>query len=109
MKLYLAGPMTGYPNYNWPAFDAAAQYWRSHGHEVINPAEMDRQRGVDPTVPATHDKWLEAMRHDIAVLAGCDGIVLLPDWEHSRGANIEFYLARALGLRIVNHRDHVAS
>lgn len=38
-RLYLAGPMTGLPDFNYPAFHAAAAAWRAAGWTVANPAE----------------------------------------------------------------------
>jgi len=44
---YISGPMTGLPEHNFPAFNAAAAYYRERGFEVINPAEMDDQTQPD--------------------------------------------------------------
>lgn len=41
MKVYLSGPMTGYPNFNFPAFNERAAEWRREGWDVFNPAETD--------------------------------------------------------------------
>lgn len=46
MKLYIAGPMTGLPDLDFPAFHEAAAKLRAQGHEVINPAEIN----ADPTM-----------------------------------------------------------
>ncbi|MFP4889294.1 DUF4406 domain-containing protein [Paraburkholderia sp. EG304] len=93
MKLYLAGPMSGYPELNFPAFHAEAARLRALGFEIVNPAEIN----ADPTA-----KWLDCMRADIAAIMTekCDGIALLPGWEQSRGAPIEHNLVRDLGLRV---------
>lgn len=37
---YLAGPMTGLPDLNFPTFHARAAELRALGHEVVNPAEL---------------------------------------------------------------------
>lgn len=91
MKLYIAGPMTGYAELNFPAFHAEAARLRALGFEIVNPAEIN----TDPTA-----EWLECMRADIKQLVDCDGVALLPGWEQSRGAPIEHNLARDLGLRV---------
>lgn len=94
-KIYIAGPMTGLPELNFPAFHAAAQELRAAGHDVINPAEINPDPGT---------AWEDCMRADIAQLVTCDAIFLLPGWERSRGASLEHHIARELGLRIVRAR-----
>lgn len=49
MKIYIAGPMRGYPEFNFPAFNEATAKLRAEGHDVFNPAERDIERhgGVD--------------------------------------------------------------
>lgn len=89
MKLYLAGPMTGHPDLNFPLFHAQAARLRAAGYEVVNPAELN----ADPTAG-----WLDCMRVDIAQLAFCDGLAYLPGWDRSRGATIEVNLFEGLGL-----------
>ncbi|AQG98323.1 hypothetical protein A9R05_05420 [Burkholderia sp. KK1] len=97
-RVYLAGPMSGYPELNFPAFHAEAARLRALGFDVVNPAEID----VGP-----NPDWLTAMRADIRELVTCDGIALLPGWEQSRGAQVEHTLARGLGLRVMQARHIV--
>lgn len=87
--LYVAGPMTGLPDFNYPAFHAAAASLRALGYRVENPAE---NRLVDGSA------WEAYMRSGITQLMRCDAIVLLPGWEKSRGATIEHTLAGQLGM-----------
>lgn len=89
-RLYLAGPMSGLPELNFPAFHRAAQSLRASGYEVVNPAEVNPEAGM---------KWEDAMRADIPELCRCDGIALLPGWERSRGARLEAHIAHELGMR----------
>lgn len=91
-RWYVAGPMTGIPELNFPAFHAKAAELRALGFHVENPAEIN----ADPKA-----KWEDCMRADIARLVTCDAIVLLPGWEKSRGALLEHYLAETLGLTVV--------
>src|SRR5690606_41767260 len=38
---YLSGPMSGYPQYNFPAFAKAAETLRGFGYNLVSPAELD--------------------------------------------------------------------
>ncbi len=98
-SIYIAGPMRGYPLYNFPAFDAAALQLRKDGWFVYNPAELDRVIGVhEYTDPLPKDFIRGAMTRDCTAICKCDAIALLPGWELSSGAAVELTLARFLGL-----------
>lgn len=90
MKLYLAGPMRGYPDNNTPAFAAAAAELRAAGHEVWSPHEND-------PVGAT---MREYMRRDLPALLNQDAIVLLDGWNRSHGACVERHVADVVGLPV---------
>lgn len=92
MRIYIAGPMTGKPSLNFPAFHATASQLREMGHEAVNPAEICPDPGMS---------WAACMRADLAQLLTCDAIVMLDGWMHSRGAALEHYLAVSLGLRVI--------
>lgn len=92
--LYVCGPMTGLPDYNYPAFNDAAATLRAMGYTVLNPAENPAQ-----------DTWEAYMRQAIAQLVQCQTIVLLPGWTDSRGALIEYRLALELGIKPVLFAD----
>lgn len=88
--IYLAGPMTGLPDYNYPAFHAAAAAWRARGHRVINPAE---NFDGDVNLPR-----LVYIRKDLGQLINeCTAIAFLPGWQKSRGATLEHAVALGLG------------
>lgn len=93
---YIAGPMSGYEDHNFPAFHVKAAQERAKGYDVINPAELDEDAG-DLTQP-----WDFYLRRDIRLLADCDRIVLLEGWDRSHGANLEVSIAMALGFEIVH-------
>lgn len=105
MKIYLAGPMRGIPDWNFPAFDAARAAWTAAGHLVFCPAAMVRalgyQNGHDHAEPDRHD-GREHLKHvilsDVACLLHADAVALLLGWENSRGATVEVALAQFLGL-----------
>lgn len=92
MRLYIAGPCTGIPDLNYPAFNAEAAYWRGLGHDVINPAE-------NPKPPC--GTWAGYMRMSVAQVAAADAVAMLPGWEKSKGARIEHRLAHELELLVI--------
>jgi len=105
MKLYLAGPMTSIPEYNFPAFDAAAKQLREAGHTVFNPAENDRENGFDATGLLGHEAaehgfdLRKALKQDLSWICDhAEGIALLYGWEDSKGARAEVALGKALGI-----------
>jgi nucleoside 2-deoxyribosyltransferase len=95
-RIYIAGPMSGHPELNFPAFHAEATRLRALGFDVVNPAEIN----ADPNAG-----WHACMRDDIAQLVRCDGIARLPGWEASRGARIEVGLATSLEMHVVDAAD----
>jgi len=100
-RVYIAGPMRGYPQFNFPAFDAARDAWQARGWDVVSPADMDRELdGVqesNPTPDQVHS-FAHYMRRDIKALLTVDAIAFLPGWEASTGANVEKVVAQALNL-----------
>jgi hypothetical protein len=95
-KVYLAGPMTGYEHYNYPAFHRATAKLRTEGFYVFNPAEIAEDYGGTEAFDA-RQAFAEYTR---IICEEADGIVMLPGWEESKGANIEHGLAKMLGLEI---------
>lgn len=89
--VYLAGPMSGLPDYNYPAFAEAAQRMRRAGFLVVNPAE----NGLPASAP-----WESHMRQDLHAMLDCQGVALLPGWEASKGAQLEVTIARALSMQV---------
>jgi hypothetical protein len=98
MRVYIAGPMSNLPQFNFPAFYAAAAALRAIGFEVVSPAEMDdaEDKGV-ALLSATGNpadakrSWGDFLARDVKLLAdgGIEGIVFLPGWQDSRGARLE--------------------
>lgn len=113
MKIYLAGPMRGYPEFNFPAFDHAANMLRLHGHEVFSPAENDRtthgadfgkgnKEGDEEKAAQAGFSLREALEADTSwICRHADTIAMLPGWDKSKGARAELALAEALNLSVL--------
>jgi len=103
-RVYLSGPMTGIIDHNAPAFADAERRCRDAGAVMVfNPAtawgHSDR-----------HPSWY--MRHDLNRLTLTEGerplfdcVVLLDGWYASEGATLEYQVARASGIALVNLRE----
>jgi hypothetical protein len=92
MRVYIAGPMTGLPDFNYPAFFKAEEQLQAAGYEPINPARADGREGCS--------SWLDYMRAALRDVANADGIAYLPGWAESRGAALEKRIGDDLGLDV---------
>jgi hypothetical protein len=103
MTFYIAGPMSGYPLWNFPAFDSMRDYLKASGHEVISPADLDREHGFSEHRTSLEGFDIEAaIRRDIDAIFKCDAVLMLEGWEKSKGATAEYHLAKWLGKQINN-------
>lgn len=83
--LYIAGPMTGIEDWNYPAFNKAQKQLEEAGYTVLNPARQPD--GLE---------YAEYLQRALADVFECDAIALLPGWVGSPGARAEVALADAL-------------
>jgi Domain of unknown function (DUF4406) len=92
--IYVAGPMTivGPPTWNYPAFEELASALRKEGRKVISPHELHE--------PSEDLAWDWFLRRDLTQLVKCSDMAMLPGWQSSRGAKLEHYVGKALGLTI---------
>ena len=95
-KIYISGPMRGYPELNHPAFFAAESAVELLG-EVVSPARM----GV---VPGFSQR--DYAKRDLAVILECDDMYMLTGWEFSWGARAEHAVARWIGLKMHYQKDY---
>jgi hypothetical protein len=103
MAIYIAGPMTGRVDWNFPLFFTVERQLRARGYRPINPAKNDGptlSRAVANAREGKHP-WAYYMRRDMRHLSRADGLCLLQDWEASKGATLEHHIAWALGMPIV--------
>lgn len=94
VTIYLSGPMTGIPEYNYPAFKKYAEKYRALGFRVISPPELDNGDTGRP-----YEYYL---RRDIGVLLseGIERMYLMPGWHKSKGATLEQHIASRIGIEL---------
>ena len=109
MRVYIAGPIAGHPDANRAAFAATQTTLERVGHVVVNPHDVTpHQHDGDcpPGLPGGEGAEHAApcyMRTDLAAMLGCDAIYLLPGWQKSEGARIEYLIAvHVCGLDVLN-------
>lgn len=104
-KCYVAGPMSGIPEFNFPAFFKAEEILKELGYEVFNPAAKDQEKTIDAESYATGDNVLliekgfdfrEAYLWDVSKVIESDTICMLKGWEASPGARGEHAVAVAM-------------
>jgi hypothetical protein len=91
VKLYIAGPMSGMPDNNYPSFHEAARQLREAGFEIENPADNINDD------PDDYTRWL---RLGFAQVIECDGVAYLSGFGQSTGAMAELYIAKVLKMPI---------
>ena len=93
MKIYIAGKITGDPDYRAKFADAQRQI-EAQGHIVLNPAMLPE--GMEPK---------DYMRICFAMIDTADAIYLLKDWCSSFGASIERSYAMYTGKSILTEGE----
>ena len=117
MRIYLAGPMRGRKEFNFPAFKRAANELRSVGYNVLCPAEVDERAGFNPQGMDGTDAELvdvgfdlgAALAADLVYICNCaDAVALLEDLNgsfESRGTTAEIAVAIALGIPVKHYKE----
>ena len=99
-KVYIAGPMRGLPDCNYPRFNACAATLREIGWHVVNPAEIGAKYGTPEQINHDPDILKAVTTIELHALEKCDAIFLLEGWNESVGAKQELAAALAAGLKV---------
>lgn len=98
--VYISGPMSGYPDFNYPAFREAEKRLIQKGQKrVVSPAQDSLVVGNVP--------WHECLKLALTQMMDCDGVVLLEGWEKSKGAQLEVHVARSLLIPVYELEEYI--
>lgn len=116
-KGYLGNKMNGVPYFNAPWFDGAAMVLRDLGYDMFNPAEQDRELGLDPMkCPKGSREEAVALgfNYEAALLADYTWIaqrsrflVVGPQWRDSPGTVSEIAVHQALNRPVFEYEPFV--
>ena len=102
LRVYIAGPMRGLPDFNIKAFNKAEKKLTKLSiYEPYNPARNDKSLGLKAKELVSKKGLRKVMKRDLLELCSCECIYMLRGWEKSEGAIIEHRLATMLGLTIL--------
>ncbi len=87
--IYVAGPMSGYPDNNYPEFNRVAKALREIGYTVVNPAEFGNGR-----------HYVDFLREDLRLMLDCHAVATLENWWESTGARNEVNVAGLLKMPV---------
>jgi hypothetical protein len=104
--------MSGHPSFNFPAFDAASEDLRFQGYDIVSPAELDdpvERNAALASQTGDHlpeqQPWGVYLARDLKIVCDVTGVIVLPGWQHSRGARLETYVSDVLGKPIYQYPD----
>lgn len=103
-RVFISGPMSGYEDFNYPAFHQAADQLKDR-YDIISPAHNQDGEPLQPPQPGQEKPWDHYMRESLRKLMDAECIYMLPGWNQSRGARIEHHLAEVLNIDILNYAD----
>jgi hypothetical protein len=87
-KIFIAGPMRGYPNYNFDKFDRIEKLLKDNGIDCINPGRISR-KFKEVEVNNDINVYNEMVRLQQEAQKTCNAILLLDGWQWSKGVKLE--------------------
>jgi len=99
-RIYVSGPMRGYPDLNRAEFTRATALLREMGHDVFSPSERDAKINT-PLDLLDHVAWGSVMAEDLREVMAADAVVMLTGWLWSQGACLERVVAESTGREVL--------
>lgn len=104
---YLSGPMTGYPEYNYPEFERVKKILEKQGYRIESPHECE----PEPEGTPENELWEKMMLKCMKKMENCTAIILMEGWPESRGARreLEYAIHHGWPVFYFNPMTHIAT
>ena len=104
LAIYISGGITGVKNWQ-DIFMAAEQDLKLRLYArffIFNPVKIGKnlERAFKVNI-GKMPGYTDYMREDIKILARCNAICMLPGWKRSKGARLEYRIAKILNMQIL--------
>lgn len=102
LSVYVAGPMAGMHEHNFPAFAAETARLRALGYQVLSPHEKVPPADLQAAIAGGLDwrntpAYREYLKADLRMVLEVDALSCLPGWWGSNGARLEVFVAHKVG------------
>ena len=104
LKIFISGPMRGYPKYNFPKFDFIEEQLKHLGVECVNPARISR-KFKEADILNSANAYNEMVKQQQEAEKTCNALLLLDGWQHSKGVMLELKTAMDLDMQILLESD----
>jgi len=115
---YIAGPMTGIPQFNFPRFHEVATKLRAQGYNIVSPAELENSVTLEAALSSEsgdhgfddlvgEKSYNDFLGRDLIIcaLSTCVGAIFLEGWQHSRGARGESWILQFLQKALYEYHE----
>ena len=100
VRIYISGPISNIRQ-SMMNFQKAEYDLESKGYETYNPFSITLPNTVEEKVEYNKvGEWVWYMRRCIPELVNCDAVLMLSNWQESRGAKLEKELAETLKIKV---------
>ena len=103
-KIFISGPMTGYPDFNFPLFNAVSKILIQKGFDVVNPVNICLKYKKEKVL-SDKDVFTAMIDEQQKEERKCTVLLLLPGWEDSVGVRLELQTAIELKMKIIQWRN----
>ena len=98
LRIFLSGPMTGYDNFNFDKFNFLESVLKQYGVDVVNPVHICKKYKKEDVLndKVVFDRMVAEQQEAEKT---CNAIMLLHDWQHSKGVRLELKTAAELDFK----------